>query len=357
MIDRSSALLVGMGRYADATLSDLPQVANNLRTLHTIWSDPVASPIGNTQCLHDPDRGQLSHQIHEQGVAGSDLFVVYIAGHAELIGTELHLLPPGARLRHLALEGLPLTTLLDSINRVGARQTVVILDCCYSGSVAREIHTRVEQNVAILTGGGADERLPTGAPDSCTPFTAALATVLRSGSTDAGALLDVRSLYDALVHTGVDPTPRLAAGGAGGSIPVYRNRAWRNGPSSAEHLSRLDARLTQLRADGAPADQVERAIRSLAFWRAEAGDSVAALSLYQQLPVRPAESLLDLIDAVRCAEAGSRSGEQEAIARLQRAASRLVARWPDHPESLFAADAAARAGRDGRIGDVEPPTG
>lgn len=357
MNDSSSALLVGVEHYVDATLSDLPQVAHNLRALQAIWSDPVASPIRSTRCLRDPGRGELSHYVHEQGRAGSDLFVVYIAGHAELLDTELHLLLPETRLRHLALEGLPLTALLDTVNRVGARQTVVILDCCYSGSVARQILTGVEQNVAVLTGGGADERLPTGTADSCTPFTAALTAVLRSGSPDAGALLDVRSLYDALAHTGVDPVPRLAAGGAGGSIPVYRNRAWHSGPSTAEHLSRLDARLARLEADGVPADQIEPAIRDLAFWRAEAGDTATAVSLYRQLPVRPAESLLGLIDAVRRAEAGLRSGEPEATARFQRAASRLVARWPNHPESLFAADAAARAGRDGRIGDMEPPTG
>ena len=357
MNDRSSALLVGVEHYADATLSDLPQVAHNIQALQAIWSDPIASPIRAMQCLRDPDRGELSHYVHQQGEAGSDLFVVYVAGHAELLDTELHLLLPESRLRHLALEGLPLSALLDTVNRAGARQTVVILDCCYSGSVAGEIQTRVEQNVAILTGGGADERLPTGTPGFCTPFTAALAAVLRSGSPDAGALLDVRSLYDALVHAGVDPTPRLAAGGAGGSIPVYRNRAWRSGPSTVEQLSRLDARLAQLRAAGGPADQIERAIRDLAFWRAEAGDASAALDLYRQLPVRSPGSLVGLVDAVRRAEAALRSGEPDAVARLRQTANRLAARWPGHPESLFAADVAARAGQDGRIDDMEPPAG
>nr|WP_309302177.1 ABC transporter substrate-binding protein [Streptomyces sp. NBRC 110611] len=243
--DRSEALLLGVHSYT--TLPDLPAVARNLAGLEKVLNDPAVwgLPSGRCTVLSQPQTGEeVLDTVQQVARRAEDTLLVYYAGHGltDPHTDELYLaLPDSDREREytaLRYEYLR-RAVLDP--RAGARRTVVILDCCFSGRalVGRMSagdyladHAMVE-GTCLLTA-SAETRMALSPPgEKYTAFTGALVTALDEGIPDGPDPIDMNTLYRHLHRTlaaGSRPLPQQRNRNTGGLIALARNRATATAP-------------------------------------------------------------------------------------------------------------------------------
>lgn len=246
--ERSEALLIGVHSYS--TLEDLPAVARNLEGLSTVLNDPAVWGLPSDRCtvLAQPRSAQeVLDTVQEVARRAQDTLLVYYAGHGltDPHTDELYLaLPDSDREREytaLRYEYLR-RAVLDP--RAGARRTVVVLDCCYSGRalVGRmgagnylADHAMVE-GTCLLTA-SAETRTALAPPgEEYTAFTGELINALGQGIPDGPDPIDMDSLYRHLHRTLAArsrPLPQQRNRNTGGLIALARNRAVVPGPSPA----------------------------------------------------------------------------------------------------------------------------
>ncbi|MGW2329163.1 caspase, EACC1-associated type [Streptomyces sp. NPDC001700] len=237
---RSEAVLVGAYDYR--TLPGLPAVARNLEGLRGVLTDPAVWGVPPERCtvLAQPGSAQqVLDTVKEAAARATDTLFVYYGGHG-LIDPhtdELYLaLPDSVHDREytaLRYEYLR-RAVLDPA--AGARRTVVVLDCCYSGraligrmSASDEIADRAAVEGTCLLTASAETRAALSPPgETYTAFTGELITALGGGIPGAPDLIDMNTLYRHLHRTLAAksrPLPQQRNRNTGGLIALARNRA------------------------------------------------------------------------------------------------------------------------------------
>ncbi|MEU0844969.1 penicillin-binding transpeptidase domain-containing protein [Streptomyces sp. NPDC005962] len=237
---RSEAVLVGA--YAYGTLPGLPAVARNLEGLRGVLTDPAVWGLPSDRCtvLGQPGSAQqVLDAVKEAAARATDTLFIYYGGHG-LIDPhtdELYLALPDSvhdrgdtALRYESLRRV----LLDPA--VGARRTVVVLDCCYSGrapiglrSASEEIADRAAVEGACLLTASTETGAAFSPPgEPYTAFTGALISALGEGIPGAPDLIDTDALHRHLHLTLAAtsrPLPQQRNRDTGGLIALARNRA------------------------------------------------------------------------------------------------------------------------------------
>ncbi len=259
---RSEAVLVGVHDYVN--LENLPAVARNLVGLREALTDPAVWGLPPEACtvLSQPGSDtQVLDTVLERAGKARDTLLVYYAGHGltDPHTDELYLaLPDSHRER-------PYTSLrYEYLRRAvldppsGARRTVVILDCCYSGrallgkmSASEHIADQaVVEGTCLLT--ACAETRPALSPpgETYTAFTGELITTLTEGVPDRPDPLDMDTLYRHLrgrLASRSRPVPQQRNLNTGGRIAIARNRAVPEGgvPPSLSDAVRLASRQSE----------------------------------------------------------------------------------------------------------------
>lgn len=136
----SACVIIGVDRYAN--LPPLPGVRNNLKALKAALTDRTIGgmPRRNCRIVSNPRTitGALK-PIEEAVRAARDTLIVYYAGHGFLDSRQegLYLTLPGTEPGKVH-SGIPYTWLRSALGtRTPPKRRIIILDCCYSGSVIK----------------------------------------------------------------------------------------------------------------------------------------------------------------------------------------------------------------------------
>ncbi|GAA0903514.1 hypothetical protein Vau01_121600 [Virgisporangium aurantiacum] len=211
----SRAVLIGVSAYR--TLDDLPAVENNLTTLCAHLTDPTQWGLPADQChtLHQPDSvDAVLDTLQREAPVVTDTLLVYYAGHGLVDDhdeDELYLALPHSNPVRPHRTAIPYSWLRrELIEATGARQKVVVLDCCYSG---RALHRWMSgdgvgdlgnlldiHGTCVLTATARTRRALAPAGETHTAFTGELLDLLRQGVTQGPELLDLETIYRHLDH-------------------------------------------------------------------------------------------------------------------------------------------------------------
>lgn len=142
------ATFVGVNKYADPAVPDLPGAANDAIALWALFSDSVEDFEATRLLNGEATRQRIQEALDETlGAAGpDDTALFFFAGH----GTRAHqLAPQDARLDAIADTTIPMDELAERLESSNARAVVVVLDCSFSGGAT----ARVLQGVPAPRGG------------------------------------------------------------------------------------------------------------------------------------------------------------------------------------------------------------
>ncbi|MFH8368717.1 caspase family protein [Streptomyces sp. NPDC018031] len=240
--DRSRAVLIGVGRYADADLPDVPAVHNNVRDLRRELTRTGGGAFHPEHCveINDPvDGHSLGRQLLHAARAAEDVFLVYFAGHG-LVGRrrrELYLAlgetdPDALFYTAMSFEGVREAFLTSP-----AKSRILLLDCCFSGrAIGEQLSDEVSAMVGqieisgtyILTSAAANEPALVAPGATHTAFTGELITLLRNGipREPDGLTLDAlyRELHRSLTARGL-PAPQRCGTETAQELVLAANRS------------------------------------------------------------------------------------------------------------------------------------
>ena len=210
---RSRAVLIGTGRYADDKLPDLPVVVRTIRDLAAALADPVYGVVPENHCTVLEDQGDIrliGRHLRSAASLAEDLLLVYFVGHG-LVGArrhELYLGLPDSEWAEPEFNSLEYDKLRSSVLDSAAKTKIIILDCCFSGRVVSEamadpVTEMVGQievdGTYVLASAGRDQVAVILPGENHTAFTGRFLQLLRNGVPGGPELLTVDYLYQQLV--------------------------------------------------------------------------------------------------------------------------------------------------------------
>lgn len=231
LIDRESswAVLVGASEYLSSTLEGIPQAETSVSDLRRALTGPtglfceervvtVTNPKSTEDILGPLDR-----------IAGQqpDVVLFYYVGH----GMQESLDGGGRGLMELFLTlhgsvddgadrirtGVPCSAVFSRLRSLRAKQSVVVLDCCFAG---RALEDRSAGDVHILCATGKTTRARYALTERHTGFSGALLRLFERGIPDGPQHLDLNTVFQ---HLSVVLTT-TAAGASGARLPRPRQR-------------------------------------------------------------------------------------------------------------------------------------
>lgn len=211
---QSRAVLIGVSRYDDNEMPDVPSAANSLRDMYDLLIDPdlCGWPEDRVTLIRDPASGsEVAQDLRETARETTDTLLVYFVGHGLLSDSaELCLTVSRTVPAHPDLTGLEYRHLRDAVHRSPAKSKIVILDCCYSGRAITALSatglslkdTADISGAYVLTASDAVAHTPVATPDEQlrTSFTDTFIDVIRCGVSDSKDLLELAEIYEELVR-------------------------------------------------------------------------------------------------------------------------------------------------------------
>ncbi|WP_433801958.1 effector-associated constant component EACC1 [Actinomycetospora sp. CA-084318] len=171
-------VLIGVHDYT--SLSSLPQVKSSLDELRRTLLDSgfPGVPESHLKTIEDPTSfKEIDDALASPAAANPDVLLVYFAGHGVRFEREqLRFALRGAK------EGDKASTFTWSdlaalVSRIGARRTIVLLDCCYAGTAISS--GKLPQNTYVIAASDTEAKVLK--REQCTAFTGELVKVLRGG--------------------------------------------------------------------------------------------------------------------------------------------------------------------------------
>ena len=210
---RSRAVLIGTGRYADGKLPDLPVVGRTIADLAAALTDPVYGVVPENHCTVLENQGDIrliGRHLRSAARFAEDLLLVYFVGHGLVGGRrhELYLGLPDSEWAEPEFNSLEYDKLRSSVLDSAAATKIIILDCCFSGRVVSEtmadpVTEMVGQievdGTYVLASAGRDQVALMLPGEDYTAFTGRFLHILRNGVPGGPELLTVDYLYRQLV--------------------------------------------------------------------------------------------------------------------------------------------------------------
>ncbi|WP_344528837.1 caspase, EACC1-associated type [Streptomyces rectiviolaceus] len=314
----SRAVIIGVSDYTE--LDALPAVANNVADMGALFThgDLWGLPKEHCTTLLNPATGrEVLEAVYNAAAETRDTFVLYFAGHGLLSpNSELCLALPDTHRDRLyrALEFSKLrNVILDAAS--GARNKVVIVDCCFSGraleghmgpAVEMADHSEVDGSY-VMTASAENRQSLAPLGERFTAFTGELLRVLSEGISDGPEFLDMESIYRSVLcelRAKGHPIPQQRIRNGGRSITLVRNRQGQRLPLPAvqERVDLPPGHADALR--GTPAELAGHAEDLRHRGAEKQADQVLAAAASRWPVQEVAALLLHLERADRRAEAG-----------------------------------------------------
>lgn len=134
----SWAVFIGVGKYDDADLPDVPEVREGALALRDVLIDPDGGGLLAENCLvvpEDATREEVADTIVKATRKATDLLLIYYAGHGTRgwDQSDLVLSVQKTDPERAGFSGIRFDDIRGFLSRSSARARVVILDCCLSG--------------------------------------------------------------------------------------------------------------------------------------------------------------------------------------------------------------------------------
>lgn len=210
---RSRAVLIGTSVYSDPQFPPLPAVANSLRGMLEVLTDPglCAWPTERTTVLKDPsDVRRLVQTLRRLAGESTDVLLVYFAGHGTITRRgQLCMILTDTEYTDADITGLEFERVREVLLDSPARTKIVILDCCYSGRAIEVLSgpAAIADSTDIrgaYTLTASDHTAHVVALDqqagASTSFTGELLDLVRTGIVDGPAKLTLSDVYVHLRH-------------------------------------------------------------------------------------------------------------------------------------------------------------
>jgi Caspase domain len=213
MIDHSEsrAVLIGVSRYEDAAVPDVPAAANSLQILHALLTDPdlCGWPEDRvTVIANPPTASKLAQQLRRLAAETTATLLVYFVGHGTLTDSgELCFVVGETEIADPDLTGLEYRHVRRAVLDSPAQSKIVILDCCYSGKAIQALsadetlfaNATEISGAYTLTASDSTAHVPSAEQaDHCTSFTEALVDIVRKGLPAAQEFLILSTIYQEL---------------------------------------------------------------------------------------------------------------------------------------------------------------
>lgn len=210
----SHAVLIGVSKYEDAAVPDVPSAANSLRDMHALLTDPLLCgwPDDRVTVIKNPSSGtEVARLLRGLAEETAGTLLIYFVGHGTLTRSgDLCLLVGSTEFEHPDITGLEYRHLSGAVRDSGAKSRIVILDCCYSGRAIPALSAglpSLEESAQIagaytLTASDSIAHVPELAAQEHlrTSFTNAFINVVRDGIPDTQESLVLSAIYLELVR-------------------------------------------------------------------------------------------------------------------------------------------------------------
>jgi Caspase domain/WD domain, G-beta repeat len=220
-----SALLITTAAYADAQLAWLRPPVSGAHDLAAALADPRAGGFA-VDMLTDGTETEIRLAVGRflAGRSPQDTVLLYLSCHAIRDRARLYFAATDTWLRYPQRSALPAAAVLGELDRCGAGNRMLILDCCFSGGFAEEkgeLDVAAElaldgRGIAVLSGSRAREYSYEGRPIGPelprSVFTEGLAVGLATGAADAdgNGSVTVGEAYNYAYRYVSENTPRQA---------------------------------------------------------------------------------------------------------------------------------------------------
>ena len=138
------ALLIACARYDDPLISGLRSPVHDIDGVGAVLADPAVGGFTVTKLIDEPEpvvRRRLGRFLLRS--APTDVLVVYFAGHGfKDDDGSLYLAARDTELSEVVSTALPADVVRRLFDLAPSRRTVLVLDCCYSGAITRQLSSR-----------------------------------------------------------------------------------------------------------------------------------------------------------------------------------------------------------------------
>ena len=132
------AVLIGINKHSDPSIPELTGATKDATALWALFKDSVEGIADQRLLDHEATAGSIRRALDTSlsDAAEDDTVVVFFAGH----GTPGHqLVPFDADLSAVDQTTIPMRELADRLKATSSRASLVILDCCFSGSAPARV--------------------------------------------------------------------------------------------------------------------------------------------------------------------------------------------------------------------------
>lgn len=200
------ALLVGVGNYKKMNIVNLPTYRMDLSLLASALLAALKIPRDNVRLMAGNDNdGYITTTDLAKAIAGfksllgaEDTFIFYFSGH----GRDKNILFSNGQVE--------LQSVIDFVEKLPAKNKIVILDCCYSGNFktagARIMHFEesmeefVGHGIAVIASSAANEVSRLGPGGNHSMFTGALSTAIAMNKKVRKGKTSLNDIYDGMMH-------------------------------------------------------------------------------------------------------------------------------------------------------------
>lgn len=132
---RSRVILIGVARYDDPELPDLPSGNRSAEDLARTFEERASGGQTLVETVLDASRDEFVHALVEAETDADDQLILYFSGHAVLSQFgELVLATRDFDSRDPELTGMSWNSVRRALARTSARSVVAVLDCCFNGA-------------------------------------------------------------------------------------------------------------------------------------------------------------------------------------------------------------------------------
>ena len=154
---RRVAFLIGNSRFSlESGLTDLAGPGTDVKLLEELLRDPDVGGFEVNKFV-DADSRDILAALEErlsQAFGKNDFILVYYSGHGQLDSDgRLCLATTDTRSAALRSTSVRVSTVREILHSSRAGDTLLLLDCCYSGAVGKEIRGTVDSEFATLSTG------------------------------------------------------------------------------------------------------------------------------------------------------------------------------------------------------------
>ncbi|MFE7277415.1 caspase family protein [Streptomyces sp. NPDC057623] len=240
-----TAVLIGVSRYQDPSLPDVPAALNSLHAMHRLLTDPDLGGWSEERVfvLEDPvGAAESALRLHRLAEETTGTLLLYFVGHGTVTRTgELCLATGDTQIRYPDLTGLEYDKVRGALLESPAQVKLAILDCCYAGRAIRGLAGSEKDHLAevtdihgvyTLTAADRTAHVPPDQTAACTSFTGVFLDVVREGIPGAPRVLALSDIYPELkraLKTRGLPEPNQRGTDTVKAYPFSRNVAYAGG--------------------------------------------------------------------------------------------------------------------------------